>query len=187
MILGANRLEGGAGRGLQAEVQRRATPLRAGVWTRTPKPRLHAGFLISHGCEGRSFMRQFDGGWPVGRATRRAAGCSRLWPAGLRPLRVNAAVIAIAAILAVLAGGAARGVADDGGSPAVAALPARVHVAADETYLRAGPSNHFYPTGRLTRGDVVELWDFDASGYAAVRPVEGSFSWIRADDLQLLD
>ena len=187
MILGANRLEGGAGRGLQAEVQRRATPLRAGVWTRTPKPRLHAGFLISHGCEGRSFMRQFDGGWPVGRATRRAAGCSRLWPAGLRPLRVNAAVIAIAAILAVLAGGAARGVADDGGSPAVAALPARVHVAADETYLRAGPSNDFYPTGRLTRGDVVELWDFDASGYAAVRPVEGSFSWIRADDLQLLD
>ena len=187
MILGANRLEGGAGRGLQAEVQRRATPLRAGVWTRTPKPRLHAGFLISHGCEGRSFMRQFDGGWPVGRATRRAAGCSRLWPAGLEPLRVNAAVIAIAAILAVLAGGAARGVADDGGSPAVAALPARVHVAADETYLRAGPSNDFYPTGRLTRGDVVELWDFDASGYAAVRPVEGSFSWIRADDLQLLD
>ena len=132
-------------------------------------------------------MRQFDGGWPVGRATRRAAGCSRLWPAGLGPLRANAAVIAIAALLAVLAGGAARGVAEDGGSPAVAALPARVHVAAGETYLRAGPSNDFYPTGRLTRGDVVELWDFDASGYAAVRPVEGSFSWIRADDLQLLD
>jgi len=65
-------------------------------------------------------------------------------------------------------------------------LPARVHVAAAETYLRAGPSDDFYPTDRLARGEVVEVWGFDASGYAAVRPVDGSFSWIRADDLQLL-
>ena len=132
-------------------------------------------------------MRQFDGRWPGGRATRSAAGCSRLRPAAPTTLTANAGLTVIAVMLAVLAGAPARGVADDGEPPAAAALPARVHVAAGETYLRAGPSNDFYPTGRLTRGDVVEVWDFDASGYAAVRPVAGSFSWIRADDLQLLD
>ncbi|MGA0040697.1 MAG: hypothetical protein ACO3NZ_12680, partial [Pirellulales bacterium] len=91
--------------------------------------------------------------------------------------------------LAVVAGVHLAGIAGtvEGADEAGASLPARVHVSADQTYLRAGPSNDFYPTGRLTRGDVVEVWDFDAAGYAAIRPVEGSFSWIRSDDLQLLD
>jgi len=69
-------------------------------------------------------------------------------------------------------------------------LPAKVRVAGDQTYLRAGPSDDFYPTERLARDAEVEIWAFDASGYAAVRPVAGSFSWVRAadvDDEALLD
>ncbi|MFM8379475.1 MAG: hypothetical protein ACKOB1_09155 [Planctomycetia bacterium] len=69
-------------------------------------------------------------------------------------------------------------------------LPAKVRVAADHTYLRAGPSDDFYPTERIARDAEVEIWAFDASGYAAVRPVAGSFSWVRAadiDDEALLD
>jgi len=55
---------------------------------------------------------------------------------------------------------------------------AKVRVAADHTYLRAGPSDDFYPTERLGQDAEVEIWAFDASGYAAVRPVAGSFSWV---------
>lgn len=77
-------------------------------------------------------------------------------------------------------------VAEEPVAAATSPLPARVHVAAGSTYLRAGPGDDFYPTARLTRGEVVEVWDFDGAGYAAVRPVAGSFSWIRADDLQLV-
>jgi hypothetical protein len=64
-------------------------------------------------------------------------------------------------------------------------FPATVRVAAAHTYLRAGPSNDFYPTERLAQGATVEVWSIDpaGSGYCAVRPVAGSFSWIRAADV----
>ena len=119
-------------------------------------------------------MLPFHACRPSARATRVLEFCSRL-PAG----GVAACLLLFVGCLVAHRHGEA--------SEAVGALPARVHVAAAQTYLRAGPSDDFYPTDRLTRGDVVEVWDFDASGYAAVRPVEGSFSWIRSDDLQLLD
>lgn len=120
-------------------------------------------------------MLQFHACRPSAGAMRVLAICFRLRAGG----------VAVGALLVVAACACAhrRGEA----SEPVGSLPARVHVAAGQTYLRAGPSDDFYPTDRLTRGDVVEVWDFDASGYAAVRPVEGSFSWIRSDDLQLLD
>jgi hypothetical protein len=62
-------------------------------------------------------------------------------------------------------------------------LPITVTVRAGETYLRAGPGDDFYPTERLAAGDAVEVWAIDTNGYCAVRPVDGSFSWMRADDL----
>ena len=77
-----------------------------------------------------------------------------------------------------------------GPADATKLLPAKVRVAADHTYLRAGPSDDFYPTERLVKDAEVEIWAFDASGYAAVRPVIGGFSWVRAadvDDEALLD
>jgi len=62
-------------------------------------------------------------------------------------------------------------------------FPATVRVTADRTYLRAGPGDDFYPTERLVAGATVEVWAVDPSGYVAVRPVEGSFSWLRACDV----
>jgi hypothetical protein len=64
-------------------------------------------------------------------------------------------------------------------------FPATVRVAATHAYLRAGPSNDFYPTERLAHGAMVEVWSIDpaGAGYCAVRPVVGSFSWIRAADV----
>ncbi|MEX0670649.1 MAG: hypothetical protein WD060_09360 [Pirellulales bacterium] len=58
-----------------------------------------------------------------------------------------------------------------------------VWVVADHTYLRAGPGDDYYPTERLTTGATLEAWAVDASGYVAVRPIEGSFSWLRACDV----
>jgi hypothetical protein len=56
-------------------------------------------------------------------------------------------------------------------------------VVVDHTYLRAGPGDDFYPTERLAAGTMLEVWAVDPSGYVAVRPVEGSFSWLRACDV----
>ena len=64
------------------------------------------------------------------------------------------------------------------------ALPATVRVTAAHTYLRAGPGDDFYPTERLSAGSSVEVWAVDPSGYVAVRPVEGSFSWLRGTDIE---
>ena len=62
-------------------------------------------------------------------------------------------------------------------------LSASVRVMVDHTYLRAGPGDDFYPTDRLVSGTMVELWSIDPAGYGAVRPVDGSFSWLRACDV----
>jgi len=69
------------------------------------------------------------------------------------------------------------------GSQQPGLFPATVRVTAGHTYLRAGPGDHFYPTERLVAGTAVEVWAVDPSGYVAVRPVEGSFSWLRACDV----
>ena len=62
-------------------------------------------------------------------------------------------------------------------------FPRTVSVKATHTYLRAGPSADYYPTARLIQGDAVELWSIDAAGYGAVRPLAGSYSWLRAADV----
>ena len=74
---------------------------------------------------------------------------------------------------------AASAVADEQPVPSHAS----VRVVADHTYLRAGPGDDFYPTERLPAGVMLEAWSVDPSGYVAVRPVEGSFSWLRACDV----
>jgi hypothetical protein len=69
-------------------------------------------------------------------------------------------------------------------SVAAAALPASVRVVAETTLLRAGPGDDFYPTVRLAAGAEVEVWAVDPAGeYVAVRPPAGSFSWLRAADV----
>ncbi|MDA0253275.1 MAG: hypothetical protein O3C39_00460 [Planctomycetota bacterium] len=65
------------------------------------------------------------------------------------------------------------------------ALPVTARVTASQTLLRAGPGDDFYPTARLGRSTEVEVWAIDLSGYCAVRPLEGSFSWVRAADVEI--
>ena len=62
-------------------------------------------------------------------------------------------------------------------------FPRRVQVVTSHTYLRAGPGDDFYPTARLIHGESLELWSVSESGYGAVRPLTGSFSWLRAADV----
>jgi hypothetical protein len=66
----------------------------------------------------------------------------------------------------------------------VATLPVTVTVSADHAYLRCGPGDDFYPTERLSAGIDVEVWAIEPSGYCAVRPVRGSYSWVLARDVQ---
>lgn len=69
------------------------------------------------------------------------------------------------------------------GSPGGGSLPLSVAVADPFAYLRAGPGDDYYPTERLDRGTKVEVWAIDQGGWCAIRPVEGSFSWVRASDI----
>ena len=72
-----------------------------------------------------------------------------------------------------------------GGGAAVAApLPVTAPVSVAHTLLRAGPGDDFYPTERIAAGTPLEVWAIDASGYCAVRPVAGSFSWLRLQDVE---
>ena len=86
-------------------------------------------------------------------------------------------------LIALVTSPAAR--AADNAVESKAPFPAAVKVAAAHTYLRAGPSDDFYPTERIGHGQAVEVWsvDTEGSGYCAVRPVAGCFSWIRAADV----
>jgi len=66
----------------------------------------------------------------------------------------------------------------------VAALPVTVAVSANHAYLRCGAGDDYYPTERLSTGTDVEVWVIESSGYCAVRPVRGSYSWVLARDVQ---
>ena len=76
--------------------------------------------------------------------------------------------------------------ADPGDQPVPAAdgpLPMAVEVGVEQAYLRAGPGEDYYPTERLALGRSLEVWAIDQRGWCAVRPVTGSFSWVRAADI----
>ncbi len=62
-------------------------------------------------------------------------------------------------------------------------LPMAVEVGVELAYLRAGPGEDYYPTERLALGRALEVWAIDERGWCAVRPVAGSFSWVRAADI----
>ncbi len=58
------------------------------------------------------------------------------------------------------------------------------YVTAAEALVRAGPSERFYPTNLLHPGDKVQVVEAGAGGWLAIRPPEGSFSWINTRFLQ---
>ena len=76
-----------------------------------------------------------------------------------------------------------------GSVPSFAAEPASefpysAFVAANEASVRSGPGETYYPVLNLKLGDAVEVWRHDPGGWLAVRPPEGSFSWVSADFIQ---
>lgn len=90
--------------------------------------------------------------------------------------------LALPVLVLLAACASARG---EEGSGEQGALPIVVAVSDAVTYLRAGPGEDFYPTERLVAGDAVEVWAIDPGGWCAVRPVGGSFSWVRAADVDV--
>jgi uncharacterized protein YgiM (DUF1202 family) len=56
--------------------------------------------------------------------------------------------------------------------------PMTVYVTEDGISVRSGPGENYYPTERLKLGQPVEVYRVDPGGWCAVRPVEGSFTWV---------
>lgn len=68
---------------------------------------------------------------------------------------------------------------------AVAAQPMVGYIDADEVYLRSGPGQSYYPTGQLKRGESIQVFRQDPGGWCAIRPPEGSFTWVSARYLKV--
>ncbi len=77
-------------------------------------------------------------------------------------------------ILAALLPLAAEAVGAENGFPYVA------YVTGDDVYVRSGPGGSYYPTDKLRRGEMVEVWRHDPGGWYAIRPPQGSFTWVSA-------
>ncbi len=65
--------------------------------------------------------------------------------------------------------------------------PYEAYVVTDDAEVVAGPGHRFYITERLARGTQVEIYREEPSGWLAIRPPEGSFSWVPADFVERLD
>lgn len=63
-------------------------------------------------------------------------------------------------------------------------FPYKAYITSDEVYVRSGPGQSYYPTDKLKAGQVVEVYRHDPGGWYAIRPPEGSFSWISGRFLQ---
>ncbi len=59
-------------------------------------------------------------------------------------------------------------------------FPYHAYVAVDGAEVVSGPGHRYYSTHRLSRGVKVEIYREEASGWLAIRPPAGSFSWIDA-------
>lgn len=55
-----------------------------------------------------------------------------------------------------------------------------IPVAADAAVVRSGPSEDAYPTGSVGKNRYVEAYFRSDDGWCAIRPPQGSFSWVNA-------
>src|SRR6478609_8081218 len=74
-----------------------------------------------------------------------------------------------------------------GGETAALDYPFLAEVAVDRAEVQSGAGRRFYTTDRLDKGTVVEVFRRDTGGWFAIRPPEGSFSWIPAAQVKLTD
>ena len=73
--------------------------------------------------------------------------------------------------------------------PAVAvgaeAYPYTAQILQNNTPVRSGPTEKYYPTDMLHRGDPVEIYRHETGDWYAIRPPKGSFSWVPATHLKV--
>lgn len=56
-----------------------------------------------------------------------------------------------------------------------------------DSYVRSGPGQRYYPTQQLPQGFAVEVYRHDGDGWCAIRPPDGSFSWVAAHEVRLVE
>lgn len=61
-----------------------------------------------------------------------------------------------------------------------ARFPYRARVVVKRAAVRSGPGEDYYPVMELGSGAEVEVYRHDPGGWYAVRPPEGSYSWVAA-------
>jgi hypothetical protein len=75
---------------------------------------------------------------------------------------------------------AVPGHADDG-------YPYEAYVAVEGAEVVSGPGHRYYATNHLAHGTKVEVYREDASGWLAIRPPAGAFSWLPAELVERTD
>lgn len=65
-------------------------------------------------------------------------------------------------------------------------FPYVAYVVHHDSYIRSGPGQRYYPTQQLTQGFALEVYRHDSQGWCAIRPPEGSFSWVAAHEVRLV-
>lgn len=63
-------------------------------------------------------------------------------------------------------------------------FPYTAYANSEDVYIRSGPGKNYYPTEKLAKGTPVEVYRHDPGGWYAIRPPQGSFSWVPADALK---
>jgi SH3-like domain-containing protein len=64
-------------------------------------------------------------------------------------------------------------------------FPYRAVIKKPKTQIRSGPGKNYYATDEFDEGFEVEVYRHDPGGWCAIRPPEGSFSWVRARNLDV--
>src|SRR5688500_15204735 len=64
-------------------------------------------------------------------------------------------------------------------------FPYTAYINSDDVYVRSGPGQNYYPTSKCKLGEAVEVYRHDPGGWYAIRPPEGSFSWVATRYLRL--
>jgi hypothetical protein len=63
-------------------------------------------------------------------------------------------------------------------------FPYTAYANSEDVYIRSGPGKNYYPTEKLGKGTPMEVYRNDPGGWYAIRPPQGSFSWVPADALK---
>lgn len=63
-------------------------------------------------------------------------------------------------------------------------FPYKAYVVSEDVYVRSGPGKNYYPTQKLKVGQEVEVHRHDPGGWYAIKPPEGSFTWVSGRYLQ---